>query len=465
MTAAAQVYVPSSAKVESYPFTPDMERLLVTLLAHRPRFWARLGAMLDPKGFTDPVARRALEAVRAVAHDIGRGPEALMIVLQRLRRWMGEGKLTQDILDEVTDMFDAVEDAGLPDEETVIAEVAPILVRRAQREAIESALGDYQKRQDPTAAFTLLERAARIGETEETTGTMLGPHSFASMKRLQNIERLPIGITEVDDELQGGFYRGTETVYVAGTGNGKSQALVQNACHAALKGLLVGYATLELPEPIVWSRIKANLTGLFVDDIIADPDRALAPLARFLNNPKWGGIIVGQFVPKVTTVGDIREWVKRQEEKYGQRMDVLVCDYADRVGPGKAYKKGNRKSEEENTYASALDVYEEFRIWADETRRWVFTASQAQRGKDKGRKLGTDDVADSMHKVRVADYVITLNPRDEKATLLWHIAKNRLGKDGGDIGPLPVSYAQARVGPCSWPPEYDIKPLGSGGLF
>ncbi len=463
--ATTQVYVPNNAKVEPYPFTEDMERALVTLLAQKPKLFGKLGALLDPKGFTDPVAKLGLEAVRAVAHDHGRGPDKALLVIQRLRRWMGEGKLDQDTLNGVSDMFDACEDAGLPSEESVIAEVAPILQRRAQRDAIESALSDYQKRVDPAHAFELLEKAARIGETEETTGTLLGNQSFAAMDRLKQVDRLPFGIMEVDDALGGGALRGTETVYIANTGGGKSQALIQNATAGALRGFLVGYVTLELPEQVIFARLKGNLTGVFVDDIMADPEKCRAELNRFLSNPLYGGIVVGQFTPKVTTVSDIRAWVDEQERKLGKRMDVLVCDYADRLGAGKGYKKKGKEGDEENTYASALDVYEELRIWADETRRWVFTASQSQRSKDKGKKLGVDDVADSMHKVRVADYVITLNPRDENATLLWHIAKNRLGKSNQNIGPLPVQFETARIGPITWPDGYDAKVLGTASMF
>lgn len=465
MVAAAQqqVYVPNAAKTEPYPFTDEMERALVTLLASRPSFYAKLGPNLDPKAFNSPVAKLALEAVRAIAHDTGRGPDKLLIVTQRLRRWMGDGKLQQDDITAVSDMFDEAEDAGLPEEDTVIAEVAPILQRRAQREAIESALADYQKRQDPSHAFQILEKASLIGVAQESSGTLLGEQSFASLERVRNIERLPIGIMEVDEELLGGFYRGTETVYIAGTGGGKSQALIQNATAAALRGFFVGYITLELPEPIILARIKSNLTGVLVDDIMLDPETCRAPLMSFLRNPLYGGIVVGEFTPKVTSVADLRAWVKREEAKHGRRMDVLVVDYADKLGASRGYKK--KGQDEENTYHSSLDVYEELRIWANEERRWVFTASQSTRAKDKGKKLGVDDVADSMHKVRVADYVITLNPRDEGATLLWHLAKNRLGKNGANIGPLPVHFETARIGPITWPDAYVIKQLGSEKLF
>ena len=55
---------------------------------------------------------------------------------------------------------------------------------------------------------------------------------------------------------------------------------------------------------------------------------------------------------------------------------------------------------------------------------------------------------------RTADLVITLNPRDEGATLMFRIDKNRHGRGGEDIGPLPHEFEKGRVCPVyreGWP--------------
>ena len=80
------------------------------------------------------------------------------------------------------------------------------------------------------------------------------------------------------------------------------------------------------------------------------------------------------------------------------------------------------------------------RLFAHETKKWVSTASQAKRsaGKDKKRVIGLDDVADSINKVRVADLVITINGQDE---LEYAVEKNRYGRAGVRVGPLPHDFA------------------------
>jgi uncharacterized Fe-S cluster-containing radical SAM superfamily enzyme len=62
-----------------------------------------------------------------------------------------------------------------------------------------------------------------------------------------------------------------------------------------------------------------------------------------------------------------------------------------------------------------------------------------------------DDVADSMHKVRVADLVLTLTPpntgEDEVTELIHYVAKHRTGKSNVQVGPLRTEFECARIAP------------------
>ncbi len=126
-----------------------------------------------------------------------------------------------------------------------------------------------------------------------------------------------------------------------------------------------------------------------------------------------------------------------------------MVDYADRVG-AKA-KKGEQQSE----YLGALSVYEGLRLYAAERKIFCWTASQASRQKDARKKrLDLDDVADSMHKIRVADLVITLNVTGDDGTdpmIKLFIAKHRTGRSRVEVGPLPTEFERARICPIMEP--------------
>jgi KaiC/GvpD/RAD55 family RecA-like ATPase len=300
----------------------------------------------------------------------------------------------------------------------------------------------------------LLNRAQRIGACDSSTGTTVGPASFDVILRMREVQRMRTGIMELDDILDGGYVRGTETVFLGDTGGGKSMALVQSASSAALQGFIACYATLELPVPIVLARLKANLTGVPTNDILYDDaaaERSKVRLAE-IQVAGFGGIVVKEFTPKATTPDDLFRWVRDVEREIGRDVDVLVVDYADKLAVPKQAESGKEKGE----YAGQLLIYEGLRVWATTNRRWVITASQASRSKDRTKKLDTSDVADSLHKVRVADLVITLNPRgEENDQMISFGAKNRLGKGRASVGPLPTEFACARVSPViiDAPPE------------
>ena len=146
------------------------------------------------------------------------------------------------------------------------------------------------------------------------------------------------------------------------------------------------------------------------------------------------------FTPGVTTVEDVQTWVQDCESQVDARCEVLVIDYADKMSAG-----GRKDSE--GTYASMGTVYEGLRILAEQRDAWAWTASQPQRGHKGRRVIDTDDLADSQHKARVTDLLITANREEEDGDvqLKWFVAKNREGKSRGMVGPLPADWAHGRA--------------------
>ena len=441
---------------ETYEVNESFAEALAVVCAKRPKVWARIGQSLDPDCLPSDTAALVVKAVKAIAQDLGRGPDSSVLVVQRLRRWKGEGSVTQDQLDDVSDMFDDVEDGGEPDAEALMQEIVPILRRRLEREALDKGFGAFQKRGSLDQAVAMITRANRLGEVDTDLGTLLGPSSFDEMERLKRIERLPTGILELDDALGGGPYRGTLSCFMADTGGGKSIALIQVACKAAKDGHHVCLATLELPKAIILARIKANLTGIPIDAILADPVAcgcvdALAELQR----GAFGSIVVKDFSPSTTTVPDITSWVAEYEKEHGVSVSLLVVDYGDKCVSHE--KKGG-----DSGYNTGKVVYESFRLWAANEgglARWTWTAS-ADKGLSrdkKTKKTDTGDVADSKHKVRVSDLWITLNPKEEmddgNAMLAWFIAKNRLGRARFTIGPMLTDWPCARIVDQGWSAE------------
>jgi len=441
---------PAKSPPEPYPFAPVFERALVTALCQRPALYGKVARYLDVESLTSAEARLAVQAAKAFAKDLGRGPEKLATVLQRVSRWVGEGKHTHDEAAALDDWFGDAQDAGLPPDEELLAELAPVVLRRVEKSGLEEAFEAFKQGGDLTTALMKIQQAMRLQDTEQTPGMMLGGASFEELERLKRSERLPTGLLELDDVLKGGPRRGTGNMFLGPASGGKSMALIQVANGAAMVGAHVAYATLELPVEDIMARLKANLTSIPVDAILDEPLAcgAKEALESMMLRTTFGSIVVAAFTPKLTTPRDLFEWVKLQEADRGITIDVLVVDYADKLGTS-----SRAPTKDTSSYAEQGTVYDELFIWARDQKRWLWTASQSGRNKDKGKtKLMLDDVADSMGKIRNFDTVITINPRDNYTQVVLGIEKNRRdGNRGREVGPLPVEFSLAQIAPVVWP--------------
>lgn len=426
-------------KVTPYPLDSAFERSLITLLCQRPKLFARIGRALDPESLNNEHSKILLRAVQSLGQEFGIGPDSTITVVQRLRKFWDDGRLREEQIFECLDYLDAAEDAGLPDEEHVAQGIIPILRERAQRRVMLEINDGLGKRKDIRPAVEELQRATHLGDTFDSSGIKLGNGSFEAIRRIRGLERLPIDVPEIDTLLEGGLWRKALGIVIAPSGWGKSIYLSHQTTSAIRAGRFVALATLELPEPIIIARIKANLLGYTIDEILnGSLEKAEKKFASIA--PSLGLCAVKEFSPKATTIQDIFSWVKDLEAEEGKKVDLLVVDYADKVGTGRA---------EDNSYVTGGTVFEGLRHYAVERDIWCWTASQPRRMTKGQKRIELDDIADSMNKARVADLVVTMSPKDDGDQLSYYLAKNRMGKTGRSVDDLPQEFEYGRIAPTT----------------
>lgn len=398
-----------------------------------------MGQSVEPEAFSAGEARLIASAARAAAAD-KEYPGGKPVVLQRLMRLHREGKHTvEEVADAADYLHDACDDADGISVEDVVGELAPILRRRAENRAVKQAVEAYAKRQDLTEVVRNLQAAERIGRSETPLGTRVGSGSFDVIESIRGLTRLPTGISELDPEIGGGLARDTLTVAMGATGSGKSIFLSHLAGTAMLAGLHVAIATLELPRAYWIARLKANLTGVSTDEILdgSGTEACRERICELEARPSFGIATVADFTPYVTTFGEVAEWAKAEEQRSGRKVDLLVTDYADKLG-----------HTEDGEYLGMRAVYEAHRTWALDKHAWAATASASKR-KEKSRRADIEDAADSIHKGRSADLWLSLSTSEDNASVEILVSKNRLGKGRSLIGPLPTEFEYGRLCPMA----------------
>jgi hypothetical protein len=387
-------------------------------------------------------AKLLIATCRTIVKETGQGPDSSVLIVQRLKRQVAAGKVGQDTLLEVLDLFEEVEQLNLPTWEMVANEIVPILRKRLRFQAIQAAHGEYAQDGDFEEVGKALENAARLGNSEVAHSVTLRSSAFDKLAQLRSMQRLSYGIAELDASMDGGLPRKSLGVYVGDSGGGKSMHLASQAGTCLIQQMFVGMVTLELPVHVQLARLIAHITGVEVNGVLDNPHLEKEARRRFdIVEPHLGLLELADFPPQVTSVRDILAWVETKEEDHGRKMDALIVDYADKLFAPQV--------RDNNEYVAMRYVYESLRRdLADARDMWVWTASQAGRrgGKDSKRTLDLDNVADSMHKIRVADVVLTLNPEQDDGSLMhYFVAKNRLGRSRMKIGPVFTDFARARA--------------------
>lgn len=421
------------SKVESYELDPDFERSVAVLCVQSQRFWGTIGYSVEPQALRIPECKLLVQAARAIAKELGTGPSSPTIAIQRMRRWRHEGKVT---LEQINSCIDLLFEHTVPPEKEIISELRPVIQRKIQAEAVKKAIETYGKDGDFSEVTAIINKANRIGQVDTSIGMRLGITSLKEIERLRHLEKMSLGIPELDIVLRGGPPRGTETVFIGPPGAGKSMTLSHVVSKNAILGMFCVVATLEVPEPVWVARVMANITDTPID-VIMDGDHKKLKKQITKLHPTLGTVIVKDFPAKLTTMLDIREWVKQVEAAEGYECDLIAIDYGD--------KMRSHSKDDQSEYSGQGTVFEDFRLFVHERKKWGITASQSTRraGKEKNRRIELDDVADSMHKVRVPDLVITLNPQEDQ--MAYHIAKNRYGKSDITVGPFPYDFECGKI--------------------
>jgi archaellum biogenesis ATPase FlaH len=229
---------------------------------------------------------------------------------------------------------------------------------------------------------------------------------------------IPTMITDLDKLLGGGLEKGRIGVLLAEPKKGKSVGLIHMTCAALLmRKSKVAHFILEGTTEETIMRIQSRLSGIpyyriYHDDINKEEEKLLE---------KVDSLTVGrlELIPMNLhweyTILDVEGKLKELERK-GFKTDLVVIDYADLL-------KGRTKFGASEKRHEQAEVFRDLKKIAMAKKVALWTASQAVRPKDAPEKeylLRAKDISESYEKVRICDFIATLNstPREQRLGIL-----------------------------------------------
>lgn len=428
------------AVAKQYGFHPHVEARLARLTVADERMWFKLGQFVEPGLLSQPAWQLVFQAAREIASE-GAVAASPAYVIQRLLTWSDSGHtgVTDEVLQEAT--------TGLMTPEPTIAEGVQLLsdtltiVRERMRYGVVTDMLDAFSAGDSFAPF--IDRIGQLDVvgTAATTPTVAGTTVFSAIASMGGLHRMPTGIVELDAGLSGGLPKGALGLIIGSSGAGKSIMLSQIAAASLRQGLRTALVSTEIPIEWIAARLISAVIGWPTDAVFKNPMHAKMLIEQ-------AGVDMGllrMVRMESPPVAHVVSWLQTEGP-----FDMVVVDYLDML-----VKTTEDDMSSSGGYLVGKYTTNYLRNYAEVAETRVWTAAQSKRGKTKNGKhtpLTLDDVADSMHKVRIADVVLGINAyKDLDETWMANISvlKHRMGRAGKICGPYQTQYGVGMVAPST----------------
>lgn len=236
--------------------------------------------------------------------------------------------------------------------------------------------------------------------------------------------RIPTGIAELDDEMQGGLAPGELGFFLAPPGRGKTFSLVNMGASALRQGKRVLHVTLEIPARSVGIRYDCCLTESTKEEVRENP----ITLFKKLKEIKKSGseLLIKDYSYIHCSIAELHN-ILQERINSGKPIDLLIVDYGDLMVPPQKYK---------DTRHEVAKIYEELRIIAGYFNVPVWTASQGNRVSLSKRTIDMRDIAEAFAKANVADIIIAVCQTEEEKMekeMRLYVAKTRMGETNPTI--------------------------------
>jgi len=251
-------------------------------------------------------------------------------------------------------------------------------------------------------------------------------------KSLLHNNRIPTGIPQVDELLNGGLEKGELGILLGGPKSGKSIGLIHMGCAALLaREGRVAHFVLEGTTEQTIMRYQSRLTRIDYnrikkDEITVEETKKLQKIGKtYMRNLE----LIPMNKHWNYTVLDIDAKLKELERR-GLMPDLVVIDYGDLLkGHGK-YEAFRFEQMAVYRYLKQMAMMRSIALW---------TGSQSNRPKDDPEKYHTlraRDISEAFEKVRIADFIATLNqtPNENKIGVLrFHMDMYRSNESGKTV--------------------------------
>ena len=236
-------------------------------------------------------------------------------------------------------------------------------------------------------------------------------------------QRFPFGIEMLDKITGGGISPKTLTVFLGGTGSGKTLVKTHLASQYIKQGFDVLYITMEMAQERIAERVDANLLDIDLDQIRHLPrDSFNAKIEKMMNSTRnFGRLVIKEYPTSGAHVGNFRALLRELKIKKRFSPQIIILDYLNICASNIVKWTSNM-----NTYVYIKSIAEEIRGFAVESNTPIITSSQLNREGYMSTDPDMSNISESFGLPATADLMLAIVAKEDNGgQLMFKQLKNR----------------------------------------
>lgn len=237
--------------------------------------------------------------------------------------------------------------------------------------------------------------------------------------------RVPFDIELLNKITNGGVPNKSLSVFLAGTGVGKSLAMCHFAAANLQAGLNVLYITMEMAEERIAERIDANLMDINIIDLKDISKDMFMSRVDKIKQKTQGKLIIKEYPTASAHAGHFKMLLNELSLKKSFVPDIIYIDYLN-ICASSRYKA----SAAVNSYTLVKGIAEELRGLAQTSNVPIISATQTNRTGFSNTDVELTDTSESMGLPQTVDLLVALISTEDlenMGQLMIKQLKNRFG--------------------------------------
>ena len=413
---------------------PEFQQKLMWQLLVEPEFAEKTIPIIAVEYFDDPNIKRLFLIMLEYIKLYGKVPN---LQNQSIRQAINEFKSPGNLIEEES-LFAVLERVSLWNErilnqtlnndgDAVQKATNEFIKQQEYRKFAEGVIvkvknGEIRNKRTIADFEEKLQKIAIIGVDEDCGSDATEGLDKALMKEFR--KTIPTGVAVIDSLTGGGLGKGEFGLILTPSGVGKTTLLTVIANTARDKNLNVLQIIFEDTKAQIQRKHTTIWTGIPLSQLDERNEEALRLAQEHINKMGPGRLTIKKFSQEDTTMKDIKDYILREQKKYGFKYDIVVLDYLDCL---ESHKKVSDRNEAE------LVIVKSFEALASDLDIPCWSAIQSNRSGFDAELVEAHQAGGNIKRIQKSHFFMSVakTPDQKEASLAnIRIIKARFAADG-----------------------------------